>query len=95
VNLNSLFVVAVKGDSSGEALQVDGFGMSFGAVSVGLPRACTADSVLLRYLDLVRLAGRRGDRHPYVPPGDDVAILAAATRLDTATVRRRLERLSR
>jgi hypothetical protein len=94
VNLISLFVVAAEGDPRGDTLQVDGFGMSIGAVSVGLPMACTVDSVHLRYLELVRLAGRHNDVSPYVAPGDDVDALAAATRLDTATVRRRLERLS-
>ena len=82
-----------NGLSRDETLQVDGFGLSIGSVSVGLPTACTADAVLLRYIDLVRLTGQAEGPSLYTAPGDDVAALADATRLDTATVRRRLERL--
>lgn len=39
-------------------LHVDRFGLSLGPVSVGLPRCCTADDVLGRYLELLRLVGR-------------------------------------
>jgi len=72
---------------------VDGFGLSIGSVSVGLPTACTVDAVLLRYLDLIRLV-RRNDHPSSLAPGRDVDVLAGATRLEPATVRTRLQRLS-
>lgn len=72
---------------------MDGFGLSIGSVSVGLPTACTADAVLLRYLELVRLTNGRCGVSPGSLPSDDIETLAAATRLDPVTVYRRLERL--
>ena len=80
---------------AGETLQVDGFGLSIGSVSVGLPTACTADAVLLRYLELIRLTGYTKGASAQVAPRDDLEVLAAATRLDRTTVRRRLESLHR
>jgi len=74
-------------------LQVDGFGLSIGSVSVGLPTSCTADAVLLRYLHLMLLTGRRMEMSPFDAPPGDVDALAVATRLDPTTVRRRLELL--
>lgn len=73
-------------------LHVDSFGLSIGDVSVGLPMSCTADTVLLRYLDLVRLRTQKGrdvgdvDAH--------VAVLATAVRLDAGAVRQRLSQLA-
>jgi len=87
-------VALVDEHSTSETLQVDGFALSIGSESVGLPTSCTADAVLLRYLELVRLVGPRG-AFPEVTPRDDIEALAAATRLDGTTVRRRLERLRR
>ena len=95
VDLSSLFVALVDGHSASETLQVDGFALSIGSVSVGLPTSCTADAVLLRYLELVRLVGPRRGAFPEVTPRDDIEALASATRLDGTTVRRRLERLRR
>ncbi|MEO0495252.1 MAG: hypothetical protein AAF081_17740 [Actinomycetota bacterium] len=75
-----------------EDLHVDSFGLSIGDVSVGLPMSCTADTVLLRYLDLVRLRTQRGratgdtDTH--------LAVLATAVRLDVDVVRQRLSQLA-
>jgi hypothetical protein len=74
-------------------LQVDGFGLSIGSVSVGLPTSCTADAVFLRYLHLMLLTGRRMEMSPFDAPAADVDALAVATRLDPTTVRRRLELL--
>jgi hypothetical protein len=76
-----------------QKLQVDGFGLSIGSVSVGLPTSCTADAVLLRYLHLMLLTGGRTALSPFDAPPGDVDALADATRLDPATVRRRLELL--
>ena len=75
-----------------QALHVDSFGLSIGDVSVGLPMSCTADTVLLRYLDLVRLCDRRdsgaGDIEAHL------VVLADAVRLDAAAVRARLSQLA-
>ncbi len=89
----SLSVTLIDGQANDETLQVDGFALSMGPVSVGLPTACTADAVLLRYLELVRLVRRDGAMAAFVAPRCDVELLAQATRLDPAIVRRRLERL--
>ena len=70
-------------------LQVDGFGLSMGRVSVGLPLACTSDVVLLRYLDLLRLVHGRD----VAPCSADVVVLAAATGLTETQARERLRRL--
>ena len=78
--------------STDSDLHVDSFGLSIGDVSVGLPMSCTADTVLLRYLDLVRLRTQKGrdvgdvDAH--------VAVLATAVRLDAGAVRQRLSQLA-
>jgi len=75
-----------------EDLHVDSFGLSIGDVSVGLPMSCTADTVLLRYLDLVRLRAQKGrstgefDAH--------VVVLAQAVRLEADAVRQRLTQLA-
>lgn len=94
VSLASLLVAIVSTQSQVQNLQVDGFGLSIGSVSVGLPTSCTADAVLLRYLHLMLLTGRRMEMSPFVAPAGDVDALAVATRLDPATVRRRLDLLS-
>ena len=73
-------------------LHVDSFGLSIGDVSVGLPMSCTADTVLLRYLDLVRLRTEKGRQ-----TGDfeaHVAVLATAVRLEVGAVRQRLTQLA-
>jgi hypothetical protein len=75
-----------------DVLHVDHFGLSIGALSVGLPPSCTADDVLRRYLDLQRLVHRR-DPGALRHPDDDVAALAARTGYPTEVVRRRLARL--
>lgn len=73
-------------------LHVDSFGLSVGDVSVGLPLSCTADTVLLRYLELVDLCDVRGvesvDVETHVP------VLAGAVSLAPETVRQRLRQLS-
>ena len=74
----------------GGALHVDHFGLSMGSTSVGLPVSCTADTVLRRYLDLVRLV----ERPEAAPAGferADLEVLAAATHLPVEAVERRLE----
>ena len=73
-------------------LHVDSFGLTVGDVSVGLPLSCTADTVLLRYLELVDLCDLRGvgrdDLEAHVP------VLAGAVSMDPETVRQRLRQLS-
>ncbi|MDW3220096.1 MAG: hypothetical protein R8F63_15905 [Acidimicrobiales bacterium] len=80
---------AIGGDHS---LHVDHFGLSIGAVSVGLPTSCTADDVYRRYLDLLRLL-RRGPVALITAPAGDLGALAAATGADGAYVARRLAAL--
>ena len=78
--------------STDSDLHVDSFGLSIGDVSVGLPMSCTADTVLLRYLDLLRLCDRRG-----AGSGDaeaHLAVLATAVRLEADAVRQRLRQLA-
>lgn len=75
-----------------DELHVDSFGLSIGDMSVGLPMSCTADTVLLRYLDLVRLREQRGR-----DTGDVEAhavVLAKAVRLEVGAVRQRLTQLA-
>lgn len=75
-----------------DALRVDDFGLSIGPVSVGLPRARTADDVYRRYLDLVGIMGRApGDR--IVAPVADLDALAHATGVEPTVVERRLDAL--
>ena len=73
-------------------LHVDSFGLSVGDISVGLPLSCTADTVLLRYLELVNLCDVRGiesvDLDTHVP------VLAGAVSMEPETVRQRLHQLS-
>lgn len=73
-----------------DALRVDDFGLSIGPVSVGLPRARTADDVYRRYLDLVGLLRRRSDER-IVAPVADLDALARATGVDRHVVARRLD----
>ena len=73
-------------------LHVDSFGLSVGAVSVGLPMSCTADTVLLRYLDLVHLCDERGI--DYIDLDAHVPVLAGAVSQPAETVRQRLRQLS-
>lgn len=73
-------------------LHVDHFGLSIGAVSIGLPLACTADDVYRRYLDLMRML-HRGPVAVIVAPPADLDALAEATRCDTGFVARRLAAL--
>ena len=80
---------AIGGDHS---LHVDHFGLSIGAVSVGLPLSCTADEVYRRYLDLLRII-RRGPLAVMAAPDDDLAMLSTATGADPAFVARRLRAL--
>ncbi|GJM38909.1 MAG: hypothetical protein DHS20C19_22760 [Acidimicrobiales bacterium] len=80
---------AIGGDHS---LHVDHFGLSVGAVSVGLPMTCTADDVYRRYLDLLRLLSR-GRVTLVKAPAGDLRALAAATGADDAFVARRLAAL--
>lgn len=76
----------------GDDLHVDSFGLSIGDVSVGLPMSCTADTVLLRYLDLVRLRAQKG--HDAGDVDAHVEVLANAVRLDAGAVRQRLSQLA-
>ena len=85
-------MVAVNEHSRADRLHVDGFGLAIGAVSVGLPRSFTAEMVLDRYVELIRLVRDDGTRSHGVP-ADDIDTLAVVTRLDAGTVRNRLERL--
>jgi hypothetical protein len=73
-------------------LHVDRLGLSIGEVSVGLPMACTTDTVLLRYLDLVRLV-HRTEVDQFTPPEADVAVLAEATGLSVECVEQRIRSL--
>ena len=76
-------------DASAGTLQIDGFSLSVGPVSVGLPTACTSDVVLLRYLDLLQLVHRANVE----PPDDHIEVLVEASGLDGAQIRERLRRL--
>lgn len=80
---------AIGGDHS---LHVDNFGLSIGAVSVGLPHARTTDDVYRRYLDLLRVI-RRAPLGRVVASAADVDELARATGADPAFVDRRLAAL--
>ncbi len=73
-------------------LQIDHFGLSVGAVSVGLPLSSTTDTLLERYLDLVRLL-QRGPEALIDPPDADVDALAAATNATRDQVLLRLRAL--
>jgi hypothetical protein len=76
----------------GRSLDVDHFGLSIGAVSVGIPPARTADDVYRRYLDLMQILQRgRGDI--IAAPPDHLAALAQATGVDPGFIRRRLAAL--
>lgn len=81
-----------NGAAADPNLHVDRLGLSIGTVSVGLPMACTTDTVLLRYLDLVRLV-HRADGDPFTPPGADVLVLAESTGLTADCVEQRLRSL--
>ena len=76
-----------------DRLLVDRFGLSIGIVSVGLPTACTAEAILERYLDLVKLVSRGATVTPYVAPDADVIALAGGTNLSADIVRARLTAL--
>ncbi|MEM9467485.1 MAG: hypothetical protein AAGA90_19075 [Actinomycetota bacterium] len=76
----------------GQDLHVDSFGLSVADVSVGLPLSCTADTVLLRYLELVDLCVARGIGHDDIDT--HVPVLAGAVSMDPDTVRERLRQLS-
>lgn len=76
--------------SSEPTLHVDHFGLSIGAVSVGLPANCTTDTVFRRYWDLVGLleqSGERAGRREVL----DLDVLAAATHLSVDAVAARLD----
>ncbi len=73
-------------------LQVDCFGLSIGSVSVGLPVLCTTETVLLRYLDLIRLI-QRGPEALVEAPYSDVVVLAEATNMSPDQVVSRLRAL--
>jgi len=85
-------VLDIAVTSPEQVLLVDCFGLSVGSASVGLPSSCTADIVLARYLDLVRLLGR-GTPHRGVYVPEDIKALAKATYLPQAVVRLRLAAL--
>lgn len=78
-----------------ESLHADRFALSIGHLSVGLPPCATADHVLERYLDLIRLL-RRGPREAVLRvPDGDLRALARLTRLTPRQVARRLDALQR
>jgi hypothetical protein len=81
-----------NGSLADPTLHVDRFGLSIGRVSVGLPMACTTDTILLRYLDLIRLV-QRATGVPVEPTADDLAELAASTGLTPTCVEQRLHAL--
>ena len=85
-------LIDLTSSSADQDLHVDSFGLSVGSISVGLPLSCTADTVLLRYLDLVHLCDARGlewaDLDTHVP------ILAGAVSMAPDAVRTRLRQLS-
>ncbi len=81
-----------NGGLADPTLHVDRFGLSMGRVSVGLPMACTTDTILLRYLDLVRLV-QRDTGLSVQPTADDLAELAESTGLTPASVGQRLHAL--
>lgn len=75
------------------SLHADRFALSIGHLSVGLPPCATADHVLERYLDLIRLL-RRGPRAAVLRvPDGDLRALARLTRLTPRQVARRLDAL--
>lgn len=79
-------------DGGPQDLHVDSFGLSVGDISVGLPLSCTADTVLLRYLELVDLCDVRGIER--VDVDTHVPVLAGAVSMEPETVRQRLRQLS-
>lgn len=83
-----------NGSLADPTLHVDRFGLSIGGVSVGLPSSCTTDTVLSRYVDLVRLVQPDGPR-PVEATADDLSALAEATGLTPASVEQRLRALQR
>jgi hypothetical protein len=91
-HLRMAIIDLTSADRNCHDLHVDSFGLSVGDVSVGLPSSCTADTVLLRYLELVDLCDGRSLQRRL----DDthVPILAAAVSMEPATVRERLRQLS-
>ena len=70
-------------------LHVDHVGLSIGGTSVGLPMSCTADTVLVRYLDLVQLLERRNETRVGFEAAD-IEVLASATHLSVEIVAQRL-----
>ncbi len=79
-------------DHGARDLHVDSFGLSVGDISVGLPLSCTADTVLLRYLELIDLCDVRGVSHDDLET--HVPVLAGAVSMAPATVLERLRQLS-
>ena len=79
-------------DHAPRDLHVDSFGLSVGDLSVGLPLSCTADTVLLRYLELIDLCDLRGASHDDLDA--HVPVLAGAVSMAPATVLERLRQLS-
>jgi len=75
-----------------ETLEVDDYGISIGDLSVGLPVSRTADVVLERYLDLLRM--RHGDQWQPTDESEHLAILSTVLRQDESVVRQRLAGLA-
>ncbi len=76
-------------------LYADRFALGIGSVSVGLPPCATADRILARYLDLVRLLHRDPRPGPPRVPDADLGALARLTRLGVDEVAERLVALRR
>ncbi|MEM9519141.1 MAG: hypothetical protein AAGA37_07480 [Actinomycetota bacterium] len=73
-------------------LHVDTFGLSVGALSVGLPASCTTDTILLRYLDLLAMCA--DDSLDADTLADHRETLAEVTALSPDALERRLGLLS-
>ncbi|MCU0273106.1 MAG: hypothetical protein MUE34_07740 [Acidimicrobiales bacterium] len=75
-----------------DTVEVDGFAIISGRESVGLPATWSTDTLMARYLDLVRIV--RGSRSVTGFRDGDIAELARVTGLDPVAVRHRLEGLA-
>lgn len=75
-----------------DTVEVDGFAIVCGRESVGLPATWSTDTLMERYLELVRLV--RSTRGVSGFRDGDIAELARVTGLEPMTIRHRLDGLA-
>ncbi len=75
----------------GANLILDTFSMSIGEMSVGLPSACSVDTLLVTYLELV---GKMRPERIQDLRQADLEALSAGTGLDVTRIKNHLTRLS-